>query len=102
MPETGNVCGYDLTRSRFSRALQNMRSLSFFVGLPGVEPGSHPPQGCILPLYYSPKKAPYFLTGAFFLLKVFKHLTHTKTRFPGTMFRTSFKFARFLWEDVGL
>ena len=26
------------------------------VGLPRVELGSHPPQGCILPLYYSPSK----------------------------------------------
>ena len=24
------------------------------VGLPGIEPGSHAPHACILPLYYSP------------------------------------------------
>ncbi len=29
--------------------------MSELVGLPGIEPGSHPPQGCILPLYYSPR-----------------------------------------------
>ncbi len=26
----------------------------YYVGLPGIEPGSYPPQGYILPLYYSP------------------------------------------------
>lgn len=24
------------------------------VGLPGIEPGLHPPQGCVMPLYDSP------------------------------------------------
>ncbi len=28
--------------------------LTCLVGLPGIEPGPHPPHGCILPLYDSP------------------------------------------------
>ena len=25
-----------------------------FVGPPGIEPGLHPPHGCVLPVYYGP------------------------------------------------
>ncbi len=31
-----------------------MRGCFFLVGLPGIEPGLHPPHGRVLPIYYSP------------------------------------------------
>lgn len=37
-----------------SRPSKKLLSEFLFVGLPGIEPGSYPPQGYILPLYYSP------------------------------------------------
>lgn len=29
---------------------------TLFVGAPGIEPGSHAPKACILPIYYAPTK----------------------------------------------
>ena len=29
---------------------------SISVGLPGIEPSLHPPEGCVLPVYYSPNR----------------------------------------------
>ena len=64
-----------------NRTIKKSASLADFlmkyknlVGLPGVAPGSYPPQGQILLLYYSPF---YFL-----LASVLMHLAQAKTRLP--------------------
>lgn len=38
--------------------------LLFSVGLPGVEPGLHDPQPCVIPLYHSPLCTDYILMAA--------------------------------------
>ena len=47
--------------------------------MPGIEPGSHPPQGRVLPLYYIPKNPKLYF---FDPLKIFLHLAQTKILFP--------------------
>src|SRR3989338_3251081 len=37
-----------------TRAKRFARSFLTSFGLPGIEPGLHPPHGCVLPVYYSP------------------------------------------------
>ena len=40
------------------------RVFSLLFGVPGIEPGSYPPQGQILPLYYTPSKDYFFFAIA--------------------------------------
>ncbi len=72
-----------------------LKSVKFLVGLPGIEPGSHPPQGCILPLYYSP-------LGIYFSLPIFlMQRAQAKTRLPFAR-RVYWRFGYFLFFGVGL
>ncbi len=40
-------------------------SASLRVGLPGIEPGLHPPHGRVLPVYYSPHQGQLTMRPAF-------------------------------------
>ena len=50
--EPGVICSQNRHVSRYTTPRLNHQPK--LVGLPGIEPGPHPPHGCILPLYYSP------------------------------------------------
>ena len=36
------------------RARKKIDTRAFLVGVPGIEPGLHPPHGRVLPVYYTP------------------------------------------------
>lgn len=47
------VCRVNLYEAQESRSVSGFL-VCVVVGLPGIEPGLHDPQPCVLPVYYSP------------------------------------------------
>ena len=82
------------TWSFFQKNLQKQSGAFYFFGVPGIEPGLHPPQGCGLPLSYTP----IFI---FSFNKSFLHFVQAKIFFPEGSF-TGCKFGFCIFLPVGL
>ena len=72
-------CGHSILH-RFRRVFLQVDKLKT-VGPPGIEPGLHPPHGCVLPVYYGPDGRRRSVSGRRESNPVFTHPKRTYYRY---------------------